>query len=70
MSRLLWGLAGLLLLAVAGFGGVMSLFGREALTAGANRGAWIFWFAARVVPPLSAVGFCVAKAVRPGRRAG
>ena len=63
--RLLWGLLAALLLGVAAFGTLLSVFGPEGLTTGANAGAWVFWFSALVVVPLAAVGYCVSKAFRP-----
>jgi hypothetical protein len=63
--RLLWGLLAALLLGAAAFGTLLSVFGLEALTTGANVGAWVFWFSALVVVPLAAVGYCVSKAFRP-----
>ena len=65
MRRPLWGLAALLLLAVAGAGVLVAWSGRGALAAGANGAPWIFRFAALVVLPLSCVGYCVWKAFKP-----
>jgi hypothetical protein len=60
-----WGLGGLILLAVAALGTLSCASAAGALAAGASRGPWIFWFALLVVAPLAAVGFCAHQAFRP-----
>jgi hypothetical protein len=65
MRRLVWGLGGLALLAVAALGALSSVAGAGALVAGANRGSWIFRFVLLVVAPLAPVGSCASQAFRP-----
>jgi hypothetical protein len=65
MIRLIWGLLAVVLLGVAAVGVLLSFFGAESLTTGANRGPWVFWFVVLVVAPLAAVGFCAYRALKP-----
>ena len=58
--KVVWGLLGLALLGVAAFGGLLSAFGFEAVSTGANPGAWWGMFGTLVIAPL--LGYCYALA--------
>ena len=64
IARFGWLLGAVMLIAIAGFGGSLCVFGWEAVATGANRLGWVSLFVAGVLCPLSASGWCLYKAGR------
>jgi hypothetical protein len=65
--KVMWGMLGLALLWVAAIGGLLSAFGFEAVSTGANPGAWWGMFGTSVIAPLLGYVFAVAQLFRSPR---